>query len=144
MPYVCTKELPKYQVLAEALHIGKKEVELNLKPKGGVHGFTLKFLVDKATTFVEAESWMAFNAILALLVYGIILFLNMEEFVDLATIHIFLTQNPVPTPLDDTYYSIHVRTQEKKGNIVFCTPLLYRWFIRIYPAKVLSLETKTI
>lgn len=29
VPYVCTKELPKYQVLAEALHIGKKEVKLN-------------------------------------------------------------------------------------------------------------------
>lgn len=78
VPYVFSKELPKYQVLAEALHIGKKEMELNLEPKGGTHGFTLKFLVDKATTFVDVESWMNFNAILALLIYGIILFSNME------------------------------------------------------------------
>jgi hypothetical protein len=118
VPYVRTKELPKYQVLAEALHIGKKEVELNLKPKGGIHGFTLKFLVDKATPFAEAESWMNFNAILALLIYGIVLFLNMEKFVDLAVIHIFLTQNHVPTLLADTYYSIHVRTRKKKETIV--------------------------
>lgn len=54
VPYVCTKELPKYRILAEALHLGKKEVELNLKPKGGIHGFTSKFLVDKATTFADA------------------------------------------------------------------------------------------
>lgn len=84
-------------------------MELNLKPKGGIHGFTSKFLVDKATTFVDAESWTSFNAILALLIYGIILFSNMEEFMDLVAIHIFLTQNHVPTILDDTYYSIHVR-----------------------------------
>lgn len=36
--------------------MGKKEVELNLKPKGGTHGFALKFLVDKVVTFDEAES----------------------------------------------------------------------------------------
>lgn len=90
--------------------VGKKEVELNLKPKGGTHGFTSKFLVDKATTFVDDESWTPFNVILALLMYEIVLFLNMEEFVDLAAIHIFLTQNPVPIILVDTYYSIHART----------------------------------
>ncbi|XP_050909910.1 uncharacterized protein LOC127123753 [Lathyrus oleraceus] len=142
VPYVPTKELPKYQVLVEALHIGKKEVELNLKPKGGIHGFTSKFLVDKAIAFAEAESWTTFNAILALLIYGIVLFPNMEEFVDLATIHIFLTQNPVPTLLDDTYYSIHVRTQKKKGTIIYYTPLLYRWFISHLPNKGPFIENK--
>lgn len=57
--FVCTKELLKYQHLVEVLHMEKKEVELNLKPKGGTHGFSLKFLVDKVVTFVEAESWDA-------------------------------------------------------------------------------------
>lgn len=55
-PFAPTKELPKPQHLAEILHIGKKEVELNLKPKGGTHGFALKFLVDKAIVFAEDES----------------------------------------------------------------------------------------
>lgn len=73
VPYVYTKELPKYHILTESLHIGKKEVELNLKLKGGIHGFTSKFLVDKANTFADAESWTTFNAILALLIYGIVL-----------------------------------------------------------------------
>ncbi|XP_050895559.1 uncharacterized protein LOC127102201 [Lathyrus oleraceus] len=129
VPYVRTKELPKYQVLVEALHIGKKEMEQNLKPKGGIHGFTSKFLVDKAIAFAEVGSWMTFNASLALLIYGIVLFMNMEVFVDLAAIHIFLTRNHVPTLLADTYYSIHVRTHKKKGTIVYYTPLLYIWFI---------------
>ncbi|XP_050915720.1 uncharacterized protein LOC127130798 [Lathyrus oleraceus] len=142
VPYVCTKELPKYQDLAKALHIGKKEVELNLKPKGGIYGFTSKFLVDKAIAFSEDGSWEAFNTNLALLIYGIVLFPNTEEFVDLASIHIFLTQNPIPTILADTYYSIHVRTQKKKGTIVCCTPLLYRWFISHLPNKGPFVENK--
>ncbi|XP_050890851.1 uncharacterized protein LOC127096309 [Lathyrus oleraceus] len=142
VPYVCTKELPKYQDLVEALHIRKKEVELKLKPKGGIDGFTSKFLVDKAIAFVDAGSWTNFNANLALLIHGIVLFLNMEEFVDLAAIHIFLTHNPIPTLLADTYYSIHVRTQKKKGIIVCCTPLLYRWFISHLPSKGPFVENK--
>ncbi|XP_050876466.1 uncharacterized protein LOC127080177 [Lathyrus oleraceus] len=142
VPYIRTKELPEYRELVEALHMGKKEIELNLKPKGGIHGFTSKFLVDKVITFAEAGSWTAFNAYLALLIYGIVLFPNMEEFVDLAVIHIFLTQNPIPTLLDDTYYSIHVRTQKKKGTIVCCTPLLYRWFILHLPSEGPFVENK--
>ncbi|XP_050896793.1 uncharacterized protein LOC127103589 [Lathyrus oleraceus] len=144
VPYIHTKELPEYRELGEALHIGKKEIKLNLKPKGEVHGFTSKFLVDKAITFVEAGSWTAFNAHLALPIYGIVLFPNMEEFVDLAAIHIFLTQNPIPTLLADTYYSIHVRTQKKKGTIVCCTPLLYRLCISHIPSEGPSLRTKII
>ncbi|XP_050916338.1 uncharacterized protein LOC127131461 [Lathyrus oleraceus] len=66
----------------------------------------------------------------------------MEEFVDLAVIHIFLTQNPVLTLLADTYYSIHVRTKKKKGTIVFYTSLLYRWFISHLPSKGPFVENK--
>ncbi|XP_050899350.1 uncharacterized protein LOC127106107 [Lathyrus oleraceus] len=142
VPYIRTKELPEYRDLAEALHLGKKEIKLNLKPKGGIHGFTSKFLLDKSITFTEAGSWTTFNAHLALLIYGIVLFQNMEEFVNLAAIHIFLTQNPIPTLLADTYYSIHVRTQKKKGTIVCCTPLLYRWFISNLPSKGPFVENK--
>ncbi|XP_050918370.1 uncharacterized protein LOC127135774 [Lathyrus oleraceus] len=142
MPYIRTKELPEYRELSEAPHIGEKEIELKLKPKGGIDGFTSKFLVDKVITFAEAGSWTAFNAHLALLIYGMVLFPNMEEFVDLAAIHIFLTQNPIPTLLADTYYSIHVRTQKKKGTIVCCTPLLYRWFISHLPSEGPFVENK--
>lgn len=36
VPYVCIKNLPKSHILAEALHLEKKEVEMNLKIKGGI------------------------------------------------------------------------------------------------------------
>ena len=59
-------------------------------------------------------SWNAFNIVFALLIYGIMLFPSMEDFVDFASIYIFLPQNLVPTHHVDTYYSIHVRIQKKK------------------------------
>ncbi|XP_050919447.1 uncharacterized protein LOC127136991 [Lathyrus oleraceus] len=140
--FIRTKELPKSQHLAEALHTRKKEVELNLKLKGGTHGFSLKFLVDKVVTFAEAESWDAFNTIFSLIIYGIVLFYNMEDFVDLASIYLFMANNLVPTLLTDTYYSIHVRNQNRKGTIVCCIPLLYRWFILHLPTNGPFIDNK--
>lgn len=46
VPFVSTKKFPKSHLIVEALHLNKKEMELNLKLKGGTHGFTLKFPVD--------------------------------------------------------------------------------------------------
>ncbi|XP_050909143.1 uncharacterized protein LOC127122913 [Lathyrus oleraceus] len=146
VPYIHTKELPKYQDLVEALHIGKKEVELNLKPKGGIHGFTFKFLVDKDIDFAEARSWTTFNTNLDLLIYGIVLFPNMEEFVDLAAIHIFLTQNLIPTLLADTYYSIHGPFVENKDNLKWSQRIMslkakdISWYSRVYDGVKLILN----
>ncbi|XP_050904656.1 uncharacterized protein LOC127118487 [Lathyrus oleraceus] len=50
--------------------------------------------------------------------------------------------NHVPIILVDTYYSIHVRTQKKKGTIVCCIPFLHRWFILHLPSKVPFIENK--
>lgn len=144
VPFVWTKDLPKYYILAEALHLEKREVELNLKLKGGIHGFTSKFLVDKATTFTDDGSWMAFNVVLDLLIYGIELFPNIKEFVDLAAINICLTKNLVPTfLLILTTLSIEglIRRKEPSYSVsLFCIDGLFR----IYPAKVFSLRIKTI
>ncbi|XP_050877533.1 uncharacterized protein LOC127081306 [Lathyrus oleraceus] len=134
-PLFPTKELPKPQHLTEILHIGNKEVELNLKPKGGTHGFALKFQVDKVIALAEDESGDAFNNIFSMIIYGIVLFPNMEDFIYLASIYLFMAKNLVPTLLPDTYYSIHVRNEKKKGTIVCCTPLLYKWFISHLPIK---------
>lgn len=117
-------------------------MELNLKLKGGTHGFSLKFLVEKAISFADVRIWNAFNAILAFLIYGIMLFLSMEDFVNLASIHIFLSKNSVPTFLVETYYSIHTWTQKKKGIMVCYVPLLYMWFILPLPNKGPFIENK--
>ncbi|XP_050895583.1 uncharacterized protein LOC127102222 [Lathyrus oleraceus] len=66
----------------------------------------------------------------------------MEDYVDLAPIHIFLSKNLVLTLLDETYHSIHVKTKKKKGIIVSYVPLLHTWFIYHMSNKGPFLENK--
>lgn len=94
--------------------------------KGGILGVPAKFLMEKAATLAIAGSMVAFEAILALLIYGIILFPNVDNFVDINAIHIFLIRNLVPTLLADTYYSIHDKMEKNGGTVMCCTSLMYK------------------
>ncbi|KAI5408482.1 hypothetical protein KIW84_054359 [Lathyrus oleraceus] len=84
----------------------------------------------------------AFEAIFVLLIYGLVLFPNIDKFVDVNPIRIFSTLNPVPTLLGDTYFSLHMRNAKGGGTIVCCLPLLYKWFISHLPQTVAFKENK--
>ncbi|KAI5430521.1 hypothetical protein KIW84_034923 [Lathyrus oleraceus] len=89
-----------------------------------------------------AMSEDAFQAIFVLLIYGLVLFPNIDKFVDVNAIRIFSTLNPVPTLLGDTYFSLHTRNAKGGGAIVCCLPLLYKWFISHLPQTVAFKENK--
>ena len=59
-------------------------------------------------------SFHAFEDVLALLIYGLVLFPNPNQFIDVNAINIFLTQNPVPTLLRDIMHSLHTRIRKDK------------------------------
>lgn len=104
-------------------------VESNIRTKGNTRGFPSKFLTKKATTFADSGSRDAFYAIFALLVYGLVLFLNVEGFINKDGVNIFLSRNLVPIILADVYFSFHWRNKKKGGMINFCIPLLYKWLL---------------
>src|ERR1051325_11041248 len=79
------------------------------------------------------RSMEAFEAIFALVAYGLFLFPDVDNFVDVNAIRIFMIGNPVPTLLVETYYSIHLRNFYREGDIICCTSLLYRWFVSHLP-----------
>ena len=60
----------------------------------------------------------AFEAIFVLLIYGLVLFPNIDNFVDVNAIRNFSSLNPVPTLLGDTYFSFHMRNAKGGGSIV--------------------------
>ncbi|XP_058741113.1 uncharacterized protein LOC131613462 [Vicia villosa] len=98
----------------------------------------MDFLVKRGCEAAEAKEWDTFRAILALSIYGIVLFSDVPNFVDMNAIRIFILQNPVPTLLGDVYHSIHHKNGQKggKGGLVrFCAPLLYRWFRSHLPER---------
>jgi hypothetical protein len=136
VPYTGLEAFPTPAVIAKALHLKTADIESNFAKKGGLQGMTSKFLLGKASTLAKEGNVVAFEAILALLIYGLVLFPNIDYFVDSHAIQIFLGKNPVPTLLADTYHSIHHRTQRGDGLIICCAPLLYRWFLSHLPRAI--------
>ncbi|XP_058784127.1 uncharacterized protein LOC131658895 [Vicia villosa] len=127
VPFVCVPEKPDLNNIANALYLSIEDVLGNWKKNGNTHGFYMSFLVERAQELANKKLWEAFNALLAVLIYGIVMFPNIHKFVDLAAICLFEDKNPVPTLLADTYYSVHSR-YGKGGAIRNCLPLLYTWF----------------
>jgi hypothetical protein len=110
--------------------------------KGGIQGLPSEFLIAQATMYGKAMSEDAFEAIFVLLIYGLVLFPNIDKFVDVNAIRIFSTLNLVPTLLGDTKFSLHMRNAKDGGSIVCCLPLLYKWFISHLPQTLAFKENK--
>ncbi|KAI5432987.1 hypothetical protein KIW84_020329 [Lathyrus oleraceus] len=131
------ERVPTSQEIADLLHIGA-----HMTTKVGIQGLPSNFLIAQITLYGKAMSEDAFEAIFVLLIYGLVLFPNIDKFVDVNAIRIFYTLNPVPTLLGDTYFSFHMRNAKGGGTIVCCLPLLYKWFISHLPQTVAFKENK--
>ncbi|KAK2449540.1 hypothetical protein QL285_008731 [Trifolium repens] len=139
VPFSGLEPTPKLLHIANALHLQVLLVQANITTKKdpitqkALIGLPTKFLYQQALTFADAGSNDAFHTILALLIYGLLLFPNIKNFIDIHDIQIFLTKNAVPTLLANTYHSIHDHTSTRRGTIICCTPLLYKWFVSHLP-----------
>ncbi|KAI5412429.1 hypothetical protein KIW84_057197 [Lathyrus oleraceus] len=142
VPFSGLEEIPRSSIIAEALHLKKSEIEAHWVKKGGLFGLPFIFLIKEATTFAQAGSVDAFEAIFVLLIYGLALFPNNDGFVDVNAIRLFLSGNPMPTLLGDIYFSLHLRNSKGGGTIVCCIPLLYKWFISHLPQTPAFVENK--
>ncbi|XP_058767910.1 uncharacterized protein LOC131641624 [Vicia villosa] len=129
VPFTGLEQNPKPCEIAKSTHLRKGEIEKNMVTKGGLPGLPAEFLIEKALTLSRERKEEDFEAVFALLVYGLFLFPNINNFVDMNAIKIFMKKNPIPTLLGDTYYSIHLRNSYGKGMVTCCTPFLYKWYI---------------
>ncbi|KAI5406181.1 hypothetical protein KIW84_052793 [Lathyrus oleraceus] len=109
VPFLDVPKEVDFRVVARAFHLSIKEVSDNWKSSGDVVGLPVKFLLRVAKGEAEKGNWEAFHAQLAIMIYGIVLFPSMPNFVDFVAVTIFLGGNPVPTLLADTFYAIHSR-----------------------------------
>ncbi|XP_050908977.1 uncharacterized protein LOC127122726 [Lathyrus oleraceus] len=125
---------PEHKDIAKSLHLEVFVVKENLSSKGGLSGFHLDILVDKAEECAAQGNWEALCALLALSVYGIMLFADEPKFVSMSAIHIFLLKNPVPTLLGDFYFSVHNKNDKRRGRLVrCCAPLFHKWLVGHFP-----------
>ncbi|KAI5396233.1 hypothetical protein KIW84_062439 [Lathyrus oleraceus] len=75
-----TDESLPLETIVSTLHMDENEVEANLETKGNTKGFSLNFLLERAHTLLKAESWDACYSAIALTIYGVVLFPNMDGF----------------------------------------------------------------
>ncbi|XP_058746333.1 uncharacterized protein LOC131619228 [Vicia villosa] len=142
VPFIDIPKEVNFKLIAAALYLSIKEVSDNWKSNGGVSGFSLKFLVRKAKEEFEKKNWNAYNSLLAVAIYGIVMFPNVPNFVDSAAVHIFMGKNPIPTLLADTYYAVHSRYEKRGGAITCCLQLLFIWFLSLLPNKGPFVKTR--
>ena len=73
------EEVPKLEVIASAMHLKRADVVSNWETRSRVEGFLAKFLMDQAQLFWDDLDFQAFEDVLALLVYGLVLFPNPDS-----------------------------------------------------------------
>lgn len=122
-------EVPDSERIVVTFYLGKFVVDDSLKTKGWLSDFHLSFLLETLDILAKEENWKVFNVVLACSIYGIVLFPNMVDFIDMNSMRILMMKNPVPTLLGDVYHSIHSKNYKRGGGLVWCcTPILYHWF----------------
>jgi hypothetical protein len=136
VPFLATKEEPDVGEISRALYLSQEVIRGGLKEKGNLPGFHLSFLEARAKEYAVLGNWRAVCALIAVSVYGIILFPNQKNFVDINAIRLFVQRNPIPTLIGDVYYSVHNRNEKRRGGLIrCCAQLLYKWFMGYLPTK---------
>ncbi|XP_058745780.1 uncharacterized protein LOC131618614 [Vicia villosa] len=141
MPFINIPKEVNFKSISASLYLSMKEVSDNWK-SSGVSGFLLTFLIRKTKEEFGKENWNAYNALLVVAIYGIVMFPNVPNFVDSTAVHLFMGKNLVPTLLADTYYAIHSRHEKGGGAITCCLQLLFIWFLSLLPSKGPFVKTR--
>ena len=110
-----------------------------------VDGIPKKNLEEKAKFLVDQGEWASFIDVLALLVFEVVLFPNVDGLVDLAAIDAFLAyhhskESPVVTVLVDAYDTFDQRCEKSSTRIVCCTTALCVWMV----SHIFSPESRPI
>ncbi|RDX84937.1 hypothetical protein CR513_33937, partial [Mucuna pruriens] len=89
-------------------------------------------LEDRLGKLQQEGNWRAFTNVYELLIYGAMLFLHIEDYVDLVAIDAFLTKrdkskNPIIAIMANTYYSLNYCYERNGKGLRCCTSLLYLW-----------------
>jgi len=133
-PYLFSGFYPSLARISKIVQISVQELDHRKQVENGVVGISRKYLEAKARILASKGEWAPFIDILALLIFGGVLFPNVDELVDLAPIDAFLAYHnhkgsPVVAMLADLYDTFDQRCEKSNTRIVCCTPALYVWLV---------------
>ncbi|XP_027936168.1 uncharacterized protein LOC114191186 [Vigna unguiculata] len=119
-----------------------KELEDRLVTRNQVRGLTQGYLEQYLHHLAGKEEWETFMDVLALTLYGIMLFPKIDDFVDYAAMDVFIasktrSENPVTAFLADVYGTMSFCHERKGKKILCCLPAVYVWlFTRVFKGSV--------
>ncbi|RDY02337.1 hypothetical protein CR513_14222, partial [Mucuna pruriens] len=110
-------ESPHYfhrALIAKLLRVFEVEMSKEKRNRNGLEGIHKIYLEER------------------LLIYGIILFPHLEDYIDLTAIKVFLTkkergENPTMVILANTYYTLNYCCERRDESLRCCMHLLYLW-----------------
>ncbi|RDY00040.1 hypothetical protein CR513_16831, partial [Mucuna pruriens] len=124
---------PSWATIAGLLRVSETEMAERRRNRNDIEGIPR-----------EEQDWDAMIDILGLLLYGVVLFPCIEDYIDLAAIEVFLAkrnrgENPTMAVLANTYYTLSHCSGWRTESLRCCTPLLYLWLT----AHLFQCKTKT-
>ncbi|KAH1193294.1 Xyloglucan endotransglucosylase/hydrolase 2 [Glycine max] len=120
-PYLSSGCLPSLSRIATVVKDSARGLDRIKQTRNGIAGLPQKYLEDKARGMANQGDWVPFMDVLALLIFGVVLFPNVDGLIDLAAIDAFLAyhhskESPVVAVLADLFDTFDRRKdQELRG-----------------------------
>ncbi|KAH1254347.1 hypothetical protein GmHk_04G010805 [Glycine max] len=133
-PYLFSECLPSLSKIAVVVKDSARELDRVKQTRNGVVGLPRKYLEGKARDMANQEKWVPFMDVLALLIFGVVLFPNMDGLVDLAAIDAFLAyhqskESPMIAILTNLFDTFDRRCEKSSARIICFLPALYVWLV---------------
>ena len=131
-PYLFSRFYPSLARISKIVKVLTQELDRGKQVENGVVGVPRKCLEAKARVLASQDEWAPFMDILALLLFRVVLFPNVDGLVDRAAIDTFLAfydhkESPVVAILANLYDTFDRRCEKNSARIICCTPTLYVW-----------------
>ncbi|KAL5165868.1 hypothetical protein HKD37_18G050936 [Glycine soja] len=133
-PYLSSGCLPSLSRIATVVKDSARGLDRIKQTRNGIAGLPQKYLEDKARGMANQGDWVPFMDVLALLIFGVVLFPNVDGLIDLAAIDAFLAyhhskESPVIAVLADLFDTFDRRCEKSSARIICCLPALCVWLV---------------
>ncbi|KAL5162159.1 hypothetical protein HKD37_07G019318 [Glycine soja] len=133
-PYLPSGCLPSLSRIATMVKDSARGLDRIKQTRNGIAGLPQKYLEDKARGMANQGNWVPFMDVLALLIFGVTLFPNVDGLIDLAAIDAFLAyhhskESPVVAVLADLFDTFDRRCEKSSARIICCLPALCVWLV---------------
>ncbi|KAH1254185.1 hypothetical protein GmHk_04G010676 [Glycine max] len=133
-PYLSSGCLPSLSRIATVVKDSARGLDRIKQTRNGIAGLPQKYLEDKARGMANQGEWVPFMDVLALLIFGVVHFPNVDGLVGLAAIDAFLAyhhskESPVVAVLADLFDTFDRRCEKSSARIICCLPALCVWLV---------------